>query len=85
MLETKGKMIGVFHIAQQEKILTMVDFRIWGVFVYLSCVQNVYILVSNTRLKNKTGKQTTKIENAEHTCQQMPTMYVHYILVSYPG
>ena len=38
-------MIGVFHIAQQEQILIEVDCQIQGGFVYLFCVQNVYILV----------------------------------------
>ena len=65
-------MIGVFHIA-----------GIWGDFVYyLSCVQNVYISVQHIHyngLKNKTCKQTTKIDwCAEHACQQKPTTYVQY-------
>ena len=63
----KGKMIVVFLIAQQEQILPRWIAKFERVFVYLSCVKNMYILVSFTRLKNKTGKQTTEIDYAEHT------------------
>ena len=74
MLETKAKMIGVFHIAQQEQILSKVDCQVQGVFVCLSCVQNVYILVSN-----KQNRQADNKNRLCRSCKPTDANYVCYI------